>query len=727
MKKTYRRLTAVITAAVLSLTFTAADLSAEKAYTANAEEPEAVTWEHSKSKEAENLNADYISDITLSLPSAEEQLSSEVCFVLDKSQFSDTEGPALQLLSDLKTAAENSSASVKVDVIGFNRTAFTYGSGSFDLSTQYEDIVQAFQQDMHGGTNMHAGLLKAEEVLAADASIPDSRKYMILVSDGDTYLYCPDGDYRTPYSRAYTPAASAGATAYGGYYDESRYSPSAGYTDPDTGVTNVTRPSAGDPAEWEAYLEDVRARNEESDGDSYDFVWYYYDHNWADLTADQAADDGYRNQPCVPRSASNIDMAFLYAAEVYHTLAEKYHCYAMAVPSWNTADGGHEAFMDWLNNGAANGFADIEKEILYYLGAGSTVEDYMGYTEDDNFDLYDPEAMTVRVENTDGSAVQTYPAVKIANNHYGFGPLGDGSYSYEVTYVPGESSEEHLLWKTNVNITSFMRVSLRYQAKLMNPKTVPGTYGTYDRDGSQHTDGLYTNNRAVLHPVASDGTIEAEEEFSRPTVSYTVTDHTTAAPSEKPSPAVSDPPVKKVIAGDTPETDSAFTFVLAAEDSSSPMPSGSSRGTKTVTFAGAGSYEFGNITFTEPGTYVYHIREEDTGAEGYTCDTSVCTLTYTVTEDKENNRLVCERTVTKDGTETDAIVFVNTYTAEEVPFANGSEEENNPTVSAESPAEHSTASVTPDTGVHDTGIYTWAYVLCGSLAAVYLQRKKENS
>lgn len=475
----------------------------------------ATTWEHSKSMVATNLDSDLVSSVTLSFPSADEQLTTEVCFVLDKSQFSATKEPALELLSALKDAAEQSGAKVKVDIIGFNRAvAF---AESYDLSTQYDQIVEAFNTEAHGGTNMHAGLLKAQEVLASDTSIPDSRKYMILVSDGDTYLYCKNGDYTTPYSRSYGPIDAAASAAYGGFYADWLYNASSM-------DGNVSRPTTSSSSEWEAYFEDVVARNEESNGDQYDFVWYYYDHNWGSKTTDEVLADGFKMQPSVVRSASNTDMALYYAANTYHELASKYHCYAVAAESLASSNLGNDAFMDYLNDGASSGFEDIENQILYLLGAGSTVDEYMGYVEDDyNFDLESPEDMTITLDDSDGNTV-TYSAVQIDENHYGFGPqLSDGTYSYEVTYVPGDKgASEHFTWKTNVNISNFTHVSLNYKVRLTNPKDEPGTYGEYDADGSQGKTSLYISSSTVLHAVASDGTALEDETFAKPTVSYTM-------------------------------------------------------------------------------------------------------------------------------------------------------------------------------------------------------------
>lgn len=533
MKKKNKILNVLLCAALIGLT--AIGMSPLSSYAADyntaAESP---VWQHSKSKTATNLDKDYTSEITLSLPSGEEQLTTEVCFVLDKSSFSDTQEPAMKLLSELKDAVSTSGAKVQVDIVEFNRTAHDHGS--YDLATQYDEIEAAFEKQNSGGTNMHAGLLLAQEILARNTSIPDSRKYMILVSDGDSYLYCKNGDYTKAYSRSFISVESGGAaTAYGGYYDESWYAPSAGYEDPQSGKKNVKRPATSSQSDWEAYLNDVAARNQESSGDSYDFEWKYYDNAWASKSAAEIKADGFVNQPAVPRSASNLDMGFLNAASVYHTLAAKYYCYSMAAPSWNTADGGHSAFMNYLDNGAVTDFESIKNEIVYYLGAGSTVEDYMGYTDDYNFDLADPEKMTVVVEQPNGGTVP-YDAVKIGDNKYGFGPqLSDGNYTYEVTYVPGDKkADEHIVWTINTNVSNFSRVNLRYKVKLTNPKTEPGTYGEYDPAGTKSKAGLYTNSRAVLHPVASNGTVGASEEFSKPTVSYTVTKSDTKPDDSKP-------------------------------------------------------------------------------------------------------------------------------------------------------------------------------------------------
>ena len=98
----------------------------------------------SRSKTATPLDtATWTSDVTLSLPSAEEKLDSDVVFVLDGSSSANTNVviEALGLLRELKDAAEDSGAAVNVCVVKFKRQA--YKSNWFDLSTNYDAIKAA--------------------------------------------------------------------------------------------------------------------------------------------------------------------------------------------------------------------------------------------------------------------------------------------------------------------------------------------------------------------------------------------------------------------------------------------------------------------------------------------------------------------------------------------------------------------------------------------------------
>ncbi len=136
------------------------------------------------------------------------------------------------------------------------------------------------------------------------------------------------------------------------------------------------------------------------------------------------------------------------------------------------------------------------------------------------------------------------------------------------------------------------------------------------------------------------------------------------------TPVVSDPPIKKVIEGDTPSENATFQFTLKAlrqltadgkeiPGAELPMPEGADGQVKTVTVQGAGEYEFGNIEFSMPGTYIYQMSEVDTRVERYTYDTSVYIVTYKVTQNDDHLDVV--RTITKDGAEAETTQFTNMY------------------------------------------------------------------
>ena len=105
-----------------------------------------------------------------------------------------------------------------------------------------------------------------------------------------------------------------------------------------------------------------------------------------------------------------------------------------------------------------------------------------------------------------------------------------------------------------------------------------------------------------------------------------------------------------------------FSFLLKGENNA-PMPEGSNGNTKTVARTGSGEIESGAFSFASPGVYTYTISELNTGAEGWTYDNTVYTLTFTVT--LEDGALHASCTLTKDGVAADKALFVNHYTPEE--------------------------------------------------------------
>lgn len=86
-------------------------------------------------------------------------------------------------------------------------------------------------------------------------------------------------------------------------------------------------------------------------------------------------------------------------------------------------------------------------------------------------------------------------------------------------------------------------------------------------------------------------------------------------------------PVKKVLDGRDWTDDDAFTFELTAEDNA-PLPAD----TELTLTKDAQTGNFGNVTYTTPGTYTYYITEKDTGADSMIFSRAKYKVTVTVTD-----------------------------------------------------------------------------------------------
>ena len=468
------------------------------------------TWETSKSKTATNLDADYQSQVTLSLPASEEELVSDVVFVLDKSKSAEVADKAIQMLEDLNEQIADTGATVKVGVVIFNKEAHNVLDLTELNDETIKDIVEAIQTKISDGTNTHAGLLAGEAMLDADTSVDANRKYLIFVSDGITYMYNEE------------PTATAWSfnmpNATGDWHGSGSWGTFAG---PDNWYSKYHTNDA--PSEgWDSWMVDIAGKIA-AQSETYEYPY--------NGTIKEATPEDIDNWDTA--YAMSIDKALYLTYQTYQEIAAKYHCYSMVGGS--NAASSHPwatSFMTYLSNGKNVTFDEIQKDIYYLLDEGSSVKDVIGYGEDYNFDFInslDALTLTVGGEELDKEELidpsYTDPYVTSA---YGFGAKSDGTnrtYQFVLNYYEkGEDgqSDECFVWEINVPVSNFAPVQLTYTVQLTNPKTESGTYGTYDADGSEGYDGLYTNNEATLYPVDSNGVPGQAENFYRPTVSYTV-------------------------------------------------------------------------------------------------------------------------------------------------------------------------------------------------------------
>ncbi|MDO5399936.1 MAG: Cna B-type domain-containing protein [Eubacteriales bacterium] len=436
----------------------------------------------SQSKTATNLDENFKSRVTLSLPSAEEKLVSDVVFVLDKSTSASLEDQALSMLNKLKEQIAGNNAAVKVGVVIFNKVANV--SGFYDLSTQYSNIEAAIKQKIESGTNTHAGLLAGKTMLDNDTSVDADRKYLIFVSDGITYMY-----NATPTVTAWT------------FLNDNTYSNWAG---PENYESKYD--SNNPPEDWMKFFADVGGQVK---GQGTEFEYPY-----EGKVIKATPNDTEKNY------ANSVDKALYLTYQTYCDLAKSgYHCYAMTAES-SGAEGNPwgPSFMNFLAKDETVDFESIQNDILYLVDNGSVVKDYIGYVEGDyNFDFVDGDGMILKVGEV------SYNAVKLENNKYGFKPVGS-DYAYTVEYIPGDKKgDEHFVWTINEPITNFAPVQLNYTVQLTNPKTADGKYGIYDSNGSNpNSTGLYTNTSATLSPKDSSGKPGDSIDFPKPTVSYEI-------------------------------------------------------------------------------------------------------------------------------------------------------------------------------------------------------------
>ena len=234
-------------------------------------------------------------------------------------------------------------------------------------------------------------------------------------------------------------------------------------------------------------------------------------------------------------------------------------------------------------------------------------------------------SITSKADNPNGASLPTNTEAKVTGSATAsFENIiftRAGTYNFEIKEEQGNESGysyDGSVWTLTVEVTDD-----NSQLKVSKAE--------YTKDGAQSSDGA-----------------SFENSYSTTEVSYS-------------------PQVEKTVTGDTP-SNKEFTFnIEASEDnpSGAEMPADT-----TATVKGAGSANFGDITFTKAGTYTFKISEEKGDASGYTFDESVWTLKVVV-EDVDSALTIKSHTYTKDGgtSSGERVLFTNIYSAEPTEYA----------------------------------------------------------
>ena len=521
----------------------------------------------SRSKTATNLDSNYESKVTLSLPSAEENLATDVVLVLDASKCTkDMLKATIELLGNLEKQVKLG-ANIKVGIVMFkgNAVPFRTLTKADDLEALCETftgliqandtdgeatkaavrayVAQTYPEFMNGGTNVPSGLQLAKNMLEEeeDTSVTDARKYVVLVSDGDTYLFCHKNDKNSgyDYTKAYTRAGPS-KEHIGGVSEYDTYDTNVPVRNKYLAAKNTLNKDS-----WSDYLKYVGEHNE-------NFAKYDFQAS-AEAFNNNKFPDGFTDDLLIPENVTdriiNSDVSRYQTAELYSELQEKYNCYYCFLPGgYDQARTMLKAFtptdhlIDAAGTNQDNIFSSITKDIVYLLGTGSTVKDEIGSGKDNkgndyNFDFVDKaEAMTLTVGETtyvtqkaEAAALTKHETSRYLFKAEGVVAANQAEAPYVLHYYQkgedGKSNDECFVWDINVNVSNFETVQLTYTVKLTNPQSQKGTtYGVYDRSGEKQTanSSLYTNLSATLKPVNSNGVKGADETFLKPTVSYTI-------------------------------------------------------------------------------------------------------------------------------------------------------------------------------------------------------------
>lgn len=113
------------------------------------------------------------------------------------------------------------------------------------------------------------------------------------------------------------------------------------------------------------------------------------------------------------------------------------------------------------------------------------------------------------------------------NVTYFGGDRNESNYRFKIEY---DGAADSFTWKINEPVSNFAPVKLSYTVKLAGTPAA-GTHGVMDLNGDGYVDdttthvdvskALYTNESAILTPVATDSERGEALEFPKPSVSYT--------------------------------------------------------------------------------------------------------------------------------------------------------------------------------------------------------------
>lgn len=191
------------------------------------------------------------------------------------------------------------------------------------------------------------------------------------------------------------------------------------------------------------------------------------------------------------------------------------------------------------------------------------------------------------------------------------------------------------------------------------------------RDANTYSSFTVTGDNMVFQPDAGQNTASLEVSPAPETEekSYDVG-------LVKPGIVMDAPIVHKKVTGANARPEN-FVFEWTADPDHStlpagrsylPMPNGLNAESAQASLQTGTEKEttFGSLSFTQAGTYVYRLKEINTGAANYTYDETSYTITYEIRIDEATHKTIGKRTIERGGEllpAASACIFTNTYAA----------------------------------------------------------------
>ena len=527
----------------------------------------------SKTADPTELGEDRKTTVTISLPSAEYKNEIDIVFVMDKStsttnndiEFADQ---VTDLLSDI--LRQNVNLTINIGIVKFrgvaeDAIAKVTGNQKKQL-TKYSDLTEeelqnAIRANPSGnGSNLHGGMDMADEWLSAHTDLEDSHKYVVVLTDGKSYIWNNEENEPTTFYAQYfrkKQIQASGRPQIGQSYNydkvASPYDKNTvfwfdDYSDLHSNTNSILTGSseyeqfcnyAVDGSQPTGNVVSHPVTNGSGSNNSYNkYYEYSADDKWNGLVYFEASpyeiiinDDGsYSYDKTKPNpkfyqsNPDSLQKGLYMAGHLWSDMNDKYNCGSIIFDGWKDATGLSVAksFCGWMKENSDYSadinnvdsvsamFNAINNDIIYLIGKGVVTDKIK-----DDFDLDESDSSkTFRIKVGDD-------IINLSSNSgsdWYFGEAVDGVYPYVVHY---NADTKTITWDINVPVENARRAAL--------------SYGLILKEGSP--EGYYdTNEFAELAYTSSDGKREGIFVFQKPKVHYAVKPEPTPAPEPTPEP-----------------------------------------------------------------------------------------------------------------------------------------------------------------------------------------------